>query len=46
MTIVIEAKTLQKSFGDLKVIKDGSFSVKEKKIYGLLGANGQEKQPY
>ena len=43
MKKVIEVKQLTKSYGNFHAIKDIDFSIKENKIYGLLGRNGAGK---
>ena len=40
---VIEAKNLQRRFGDFYAVKGVSFSVQRGEIFGLLGANGAGK---
>ncbi len=40
---VIELKQVNKSFGDLSVIKDLSFQVEEHAVFGFLGKNGAGK---
>ena len=41
--IVLEAKTLQKNFGDRKLISDLSFSLPRNGIVGIIGPNGVGK---
>jgi len=41
--VIIEAKKLQRSFGDFIAVDNVSFSVKKGEIFGLLGANGAGK---
>lgn len=43
MKKVVEAKQLDKTYGEFKAIDDVSFSMEENKIYGLLGRNGAGK---
>lgn len=43
MTRMIEARTLQRRFGDLTAVEDVSFSVDDGEVVGLLGANGAGK---
>lgn len=43
MKHIIEASHLGKSYGEFKAVQNASFSVKENKIYGLLGRNGAGK---
>lgn len=40
---VLKLESVSKSFGERKVIKDISFSVKENSIYGFIGQNGAGK---
>lgn len=40
---VVELNRVTKSYGDVKAVKDVSFSLDEEKIYGLLGRNGAGK---
>jgi ABC-2 type transport system ATP-binding protein len=39
----VELNRLMKSYGDVKVVNNVSFSLDEEKIYGLLGRNGAGK---
>jgi zinc/manganese transport system ATP-binding protein len=41
--IIIEAKNLSLSFGDISIWKDADFSIKRGEFIGLLGANGAGK---
>ena len=41
--MVLEFKEIEKSFGDLKVLKRVSFSAQSGKAFGLLGRNGAGK---
>jgi ABC-2 type transport system ATP-binding protein len=41
--IAIEARDLQKTFGDFRAVKDVNLEVRPGEIYGLLGANGAGK---
>lgn len=41
--VLLEAKSLKKSFGDKQVLKDINFKMEEEKIYMILGTNGQGK---
>lgn len=43
MSDVITIKNLQKSYGEVKALKNISFSVKTGEIFGLLGPNGAGK---
>jgi ABC-2 type transport system ATP-binding protein len=43
MSDVITIKNLQKSYGEIKALKNISFSVKTGEIFGLLGPNGAGK---
>ncbi len=43
MPLAIEIKSLSKTFEDHQAVKDVSFSVSEREIYGLLGPNGAGK---
>jgi len=43
MSDVITLKNLQKSYGQVKALKNISFSVKTGEIFGLLGPNGAGK---
>jgi len=40
---MIEVKNLQKSFGDVKAVRDVSFTAEDGRITGLLGPNGAGK---
>lgn len=40
---ILELKNVAKSFGDLKVIEDLSFTVKENSVFGFIGKNGAGK---
>lgn len=40
---IIEAKSLSKSFGDFKAVKDISFEVQKGEVFGFLGPNGAGK---
>lgn len=40
---MIEVKNLSKSYGNIKAVKDVSFTVESGKIYGFLGPNGAGK---
>ena len=40
---IIEVKGLQKSYKDVKAVRNISFSVKENEIFGFLGPNGAGK---
>lgn len=40
---VIEVKCLRKSFRDLEVLKDVTFSIRQGEIFALLGSNGSGK---
>ena len=41
--LVIDAKALNKSFGDKHVVRDFSMQVRRGEIYGFLGPNGSGK---
>ena len=43
MRIVLEAKNLEKKFGDLKAVNKIDFKVKEGEVFGFLGPNGAGK---
>jgi len=43
MAVVIEARTLSKSFGEVKALDCVSLSVEEGALFGLLGPNGSGK---
>ena len=40
---MIQAKNLQKSFGDVQAVQDVSFCAKDGQITGILGPNGAGK---
>ena len=44
MRLVLE--DIKKSYGEKEVLKGASFTFEKGKIYGLLGRNGVEKQPF
>ena len=43
MKNIIEVKDLEKTYGDIKVVKGISFEVREGEIFGILGPNGAGK---
>lgn len=43
MNPIVEARSLQKSYGKLQAVKDVTFSIQEGEIFGLLGPNGAGK---
>lgn len=43
MKNIIEIENLSKSFGDIKAVKDISFSVREGELFAFLGVNGAGK---
>jgi len=43
MPIILETKQVNKRFGELAAVKDLSFEVKEKEIFGIAGPNGAGK---
>ncbi len=43
MQTILEVKELEKSYGDHKVVKGISFSVKAGEVFGILGPNGAGK---
>ncbi len=43
MNNVVELEEIEKSYGDLKVLKDITLSVEEGEIFGILGPNGVGK---
>ncbi|RST77116.1 ABC transporter ATP-binding protein [Siminovitchia acidinfaciens] len=43
MKNIVEVSQLEKSFGNFKAVQNVNFSIKENKIYGLLGRNGAGK---
>ena len=42
-SLEVEAKNISKTYGDRKVVKDVSLSVKTSEVVGLLGPNGAGK---
>ena len=44
-SLEVEAKNISKTYGDRKVVKDVSLTVKTSEVVGLLGPNGAGKQP-
>jgi ABC-2 type transport system ATP-binding protein len=40
---MIEVRSITKSFGNIEAIKDVSFSIKKREIFGILGPNGAGK---
>ena len=43
MTLIVEAKNIQKKYGDFEAVKDVSFAVNSGTCVGLLGPNGAGK---
>lgn len=43
MPVILETRQITKRFGELIAVKDLSFSVKEKEIFGIAGPNGAGK---
>ena len=43
MAAAVLIKNLQKSYGDVRAVKDISFTVEPGEIFGLLGPNGAGK---
>ena len=43
MTIVLEARGLSKTYGEVQAVKDVTLSVEEGALFGLLGPNGSGK---
>ena len=43
MTVALETKGLEKSFGDLRAVDGVSFHVAPGEIVGLLGPNGADR---
>lgn len=43
MVLAIEVKNLQKNYGDIKAVKDISFSVEQGVLFAFLGTNGAGK---
>ncbi|MGN0537164.1 MAG: amino acid ABC transporter ATP-binding protein [Acutalibacteraceae bacterium] len=43
---LLEVKNIQKSFGDLQVLKDISLSVREKEVVSILGPSGSGKSTF
>ncbi len=45
-SVILETKSIKKSFGGVKALVDGSFSCRQGEIVGLLGANGSGKTTF
>ena len=43
MSVILEYKNVNKSFGDKQVLKDVNLKIESNKIVGLLGKNGSGK---
>ena len=43
MTVIVEARRLQKAYGEIRAVEDVSFSIETGEIFGLLGPNGAGK---
>ena len=43
MEYVLEAKKLEKNYGNKKILKNLSMHIKKGEIYGLIGKNGARK---
>src|SRR5690625_3187090 len=41
--IMIQAESIYKNYGEETILKDLSFSIKEKEVFGIIGPNGSGK---
>lgn len=43
--IMIEVTNLEKSFGNVTVLKNLTFTIEKGEVFGVVGHSGQENQP-